>query len=107
MTPPLAPFFLNNLSLTTWLLLGACTQSMIFFALPRHVAFLPTAALLLLRGARTFLITTGYLKNPGMESVHPQKMTVLLQDLDERKVPDEGPVGQKVVCFLVGASSNQ
>lgn len=42
-----------------------------------------------------------------MESVHRRKMTVLLQDLDEKKVPNEGPVGQKVVCFIVGASSNQ
>ncbi|KAL9046420.1 MAG: hypothetical protein Q9214_000740 [Letrouitia sp. 1 TL-2023] len=88
MTPP-APFLLNNLSFTTWLLLGACTQSIFFFALPSRVACLPAAVLLLLRSTRTFFITAGYLRNPGMESVHPRKMTVLLQDPDEKKVPNK------------------
>ena len=107
MAPSIAPLMLNNFSLTTWLLFGATIQSLLFLILPQRVALSPAFFVLLLRGIKLLLITNGRLTNPGMEGVHPKTMTVLMQDLDATKIPEKGPVGQKVVCFIVGASANQ
>ncbi|KAL9624341.1 MAG: hypothetical protein Q9204_007882, partial [Flavoplaca sp. TL-2023a] len=81
----------NNLSLSTWLLLGAAIQSLIFAILPPRVAILPAICTLTLVLAKNLLITGGYLKNPYLAAVYKGKAT----DGDGR-----------VAIFILGATSN-
>ena len=89
----------NNFSLSTWLLLGAFIQSLIFAILPPRVAVLPPVCLLTLILAKNLLITGGYLKNPYLAAAYRGKATAPLQE------DEDG--GDKIAVFLLGASSNQ
>lgn len=89
----------NNFALSTWLLLGASIQSLIFAILPPRVAVLPSFCLLTLVLAKNLLITGGYLKNPYLAAAYKGKATVPLRE------DEEG--GDKVAVFILGASSNQ
>lgn len=90
---------LNNFSLSTWLLLGAFIQSLIFAILPPRVAVLPSFCLLTLVLAKNLLIMGGYLKNPYLAAAYKGKATAPLCE------DEEG--GDKVTVFILGASSNQ
>lgn len=89
----------NNFSLSTWLLLGALIQSLIFTILPPRVAVLPPVCLSTLILAKNLLITGGYLKNPYLAAAYRGKATVPLQEDEDS--------GNKIAVFLLGASSNQ
>merc|ERR1712070_1240866 len=56
-------FFRDQLSITTWLSLGAVAQSLLFSAFGR-LAFLPGATLILYRVAVAYLQATGWMHNP-------------------------------------------
>ncbi|KAL8767742.1 MAG: hypothetical protein Q9209_005828 [Squamulea sp. 1 TL-2023] len=88
----------NNFSLSTWLLLGAFLQSLVFAIVPPRVAALPTIFILVLVGAKNLLISGGYLKNPYLGETYKGKWTAPLRE-DEKE-------GDKVAVFFLGASSN-
>ncbi|KAL9023793.1 MAG: hypothetical protein Q9180_008104 [Flavoplaca navasiana] len=88
----------NNLALSTWLLIGAAIQSLIFAILPPRVAALPSICILTLVLAKNLLITGGYLKNPYLAAVYKGKATATLQ---------EGEDGDgRIAIFILGATSN-
>ncbi|KAL8996136.1 MAG: hypothetical protein Q9169_004283 [Polycauliona sp. 2 TL-2023] len=88
----------NNYSLSTWLLLGASLQCLIFVILPPRVAMLPSVCMLAIIFVKNLLVTGGYLKNPYLTTAYKGKATVPLWE-------DEDGDG-KVAVFLLGASSN-
>ncbi|KAL8867013.1 MAG: hypothetical protein Q9174_005936 [Haloplaca sp. 1 TL-2023] len=100
-TPSASTLFIirNNLSLQTWLLIGAVIQSLLFLALPRRFALLPPFCALVLLASKNVLISFGILKNPYMSGAVPGKWTVPLRENGKQE-------GDKVAVFLLGASSN-
>ena len=89
----------NNLSLSTWLLIGAAVQSLIFALLPPRIAVLPAICTLTLILAKNLLITGGYLENPYLAGVYKGEATAPLQ---------EGEDGDgRVAISILGATSNQ
>ncbi|KAI4232347.1 MAG: hypothetical protein LQ349_005082, partial [Xanthoria aureola] len=88
----------NNFSLSTWLLLGAFIQSLIFAILPPRVAVLPPMCLLTLILAKNLLITGEYLTNPYLAAAYRGKASAPLRE--------DAEGGDKVAVFILGASSN-
>ena len=89
----------NNFSLSTWLLLGAFIQSLIFAILPPRVAVLPPMCLLTLILAKNLLITGEYITNPYLAAAYRGKASAPLRE--------DAEGGDKVAVFILGASSNQ
>ena len=97
--------FRNNFSLVTWLLIGACIQSIFVLLLPQRVAILLAVVLLAGRYIKTALMSKGYLHNTSTDNVVVGKMTAPILNEDgsvPEKASDKG-----VVCFVIGASSNE
>ncbi|KAL8725571.1 MAG: hypothetical protein Q9166_007273 [cf. Caloplaca sp. 2 TL-2023] len=90
----------NNFSLLTWLLLGACMQSLVFATLPYRVALLPPFCILILVLAKNLLINYGYLQNPYLRAAFKGKWTANLRGIENEKAEDT------VAVFILGASSN-
>ena len=95
---------MNNCTLPTLLLTGACLQSLLSLLLPFRYALLPAFFLLLLRIGKTALISLGYTRNPYEDDIKTNKWTA--------QVPNRNGVPEKasdngVVVFMIGASSNQ
>ena len=89
----------------TWLAAGACVQSILFLTLPRLVALLPAAVLLLLRFAKGALITQGYLHNTYTDGAFLHKSTAPIPN-DDGSIPTKA--GDKgLAVFIVGANTNQ
>ncbi|KAL8801252.1 MAG: hypothetical protein Q9182_004601 [Xanthomendoza sp. 2 TL-2023] len=88
----------NNVSLSTWLLLGASIQSLVFAAVPYRVALLPSFCILMLVLAKNALVNFGFLRNPYLGAVFKGKWTATLQEDGEKG-------GEKVAVFLLDASS--
>ncbi|KAF2477632.1 uncharacterized protein BDR25DRAFT_274927 [Lindgomyces ingoldianus] len=59
----------TDLSISTWLLLGASAQCLLLTFLPRNIAVLPAIIFFLYRIIRTFLVASGRLPNPLAEGV--------------------------------------
>ena len=97
--------FRSSLSLTTWLLIGACIQSVFVLLLSRRIALLPAAILLAGRYIKTALMSKNYLHNTSLDNMVAGKMTAPVLN-EDGSVPEKA--GDKaVVCFIIGASSNQ
>ncbi len=101
---PLLSYLLNNFSLSTILLTGACLQSLLSLLLPFRYAFLPAFILLLARITSNALITLGYTSNPYEQGIMTDKWTAQVPTADgiSEKSGEKG-----VVVFAIGASSNQ
>ena len=97
--------FRHNLSLTTWLLIGACVQSVFVLLLPQRVALLPAVVLLAGRYIKSALMSKGYLHNTSLDNVVAGKMTAPVLNMDG-SVPEKA-CDKGVVCFVIGASSNE
>ena len=99
-------FFLGcNFTLTTWLTVGACLQSLLFLIFPRHLALLPAFALFISKIGQGALITKGYTANPYLPHNTMGKMTAPVVKEGEKGV--DMPGEEEVVCFVVGANVNQ
>ena len=95
----------DQLSLTSWLLAGACLQSLLVLCLPRLVALLPAVVFLFLRLADTILMSTGYTRNRYLDGTRKGKWTAQIPNKDG-SFPEK-PANKGMVLFVVGASSNQ
>ena len=100
-------FFLGNqLTLSTWLLLGASLQALLGFILPPRIAILPALLLLLVRFVPGALIAKSVLPNPYLQNAKLGRWSSSIMSGASgsgfEKAVDEG-----VVVFLLGVCANQ
>ncbi|EGS22373.1 uncharacterized protein CTHT_0018990 [Thermochaetoides thermophila DSM 1495] len=94
----------DNFPISTWLALGAITQSFLLFLFPAHLALAPALTLLLFRATCAVLATVRLLPNHQMDGVVPGKWTAQLPN-KEGEVP--GEVAERgLVVISLGARSN-
>ncbi|KAK6527379.1 hypothetical protein TWF281_010559 [Arthrobotrys megalospora] len=93
----------DQLSISTWLALGAVTQAVLFSIMGWRV-FLPPAFLLLFRAVDTALVLVGFKHNAFMDGVLLNKYSAQFPDSQGRF--GSSPANEKVVCFLIGSRSN-
>ncbi|KAI7270667.1 hypothetical protein KC345_g7388 [Hortaea werneckii] len=96
-------FFRDQLSITTWLSLGAVAQSLLFSAFGR-LAFLPGATLILYRVAVAYLQATGWMHNPYMDGVIREKTSAQFPDASGSY--GSTPANNDVVVLLIGFRNN-
>ncbi|MCJ1388490.1 hypothetical protein MMC18_001337 [Xylographa bjoerkii] len=96
--------FRDDLRLTTWLLVGACLQSLLVLSLPRYVALLPAALVLGTRFLVTLLMTQGLIHNPGSYGVHQGRMTAITP-LNNGSV-SRNTSDHEIVLFIVTSRSS-
>ncbi|KAF1990759.1 hypothetical protein K402DRAFT_389670 [Aulographum hederae CBS 113979] len=94
----------DQLSLTTWLSLGAIIQTILYLVLGR-LSFLPVFLLLLYRTGNTYLQATGRLPNPYMRDVIVSKVSAQIPS------PSTGafgsiPSNDSIVVFHLAARCN-
>lgn len=101
--PPLHKVFSPfDYTISTWLLLGATLQTLLFLALPKNVAALPPVALLLFRIIRGHLQAAGYLRNPVYEGVVRGLKTAQYPNPDG--TPATTPSAESIVILVLSAS---
>ncbi|KAK5000359.1 hypothetical protein LTR66_000777 [Elasticomyces elasticus] len=93
----------DNFTLTTWMLLGAGAQSLLFL-LAGRVALLPAVAVLVWQVLDTYLMATGVKHNTYMDGIIPGKFSA--QFPDESGNYGNKPANSEVVVFLLGARIN-
>ena len=99
-------FIRDSLSLTTWLLLGAWLQCVLFFMIPSRITLLPSTILLLMRVVQTCLVHFGLVRNKRLDGIPGRtKVTAQIPNADG-SVP-ENPSDKEIVVFIIGAKSNQ
>jgi hypothetical protein len=105
LNPTLISVIRDDLRLTTWILLGACIQSVLVLTLPPRVAILPAALLLGFRIVKTTLMTGGLIHDTTQDRVIKGRHTA---QLPYGSGPDaEKGVDEEMVLFIIGARSNQ
>ena len=95
----------TNFAVSTWLLMGASLQSLLFLTLPTRYALTAATLILSLRFLSKCLIALGVLHNPAMDGVIPKKTTAQIRDKDGRYSAN-GASGEKIVVLLLGFKSN-
>ena len=105
MSLPNLNFFRDDLRLTTWLLVGACLQSLLVLSLPRYVALLPAALVLGARFLVNLLMTQGFVHNAGSEGVYQGRATAMIP-LEDGSFPDKAS-DHEIVLFIVSTRSSQ
>jgi hypothetical protein len=99
---PLRAFRPYDFDVSTWLILGACIQSVLVATLPRNLSLLPPIALLLYRYIRSYLIATGTLSNPLYEHVTHGRQTWQIPSADGS--PGTTGASESVVVLVLAAS---
>ena len=94
----------DDLRLTTWLLVGACLQSLLLFILPIYFAVLPALVLLGVRIVWTVLMLTGV--------VHDTTLDKTVRGRQTSQFPAGAGLSEKAndeefVVFIIGARFNQ
>lgn len=95
---------LNNLSLSSWLLIGALLQSIILSFIPRLYAFIPIFLILGARFGHTLLVTYHVLPNPYLKDAIFSKNSAQVPDADGNF--SDNSASQGVVCLHLGAKFN-
>lgn len=93
----------DQLSISTWLALGAIAQGALYLTLGRVALVIP-ATLLFWRILDAFLQANGYRHNPHMDGVINNKFSAQLPDRSGEF--GNKPANGEVVVFLLGFSSN-
>ncbi|MCJ1317951.1 hypothetical protein MMC15_003278 [Xylographa vitiligo] len=104
MSLPNLNFFRDDLRLTTWLLVGACLQSLLVLSLPRYVALLPAALVLGARFLVNLLMTQGFVHNAGSDGVYQGRATAMIP-LEDGSFPDKAS-DHEIVLFIVSTRSS-
>jgi hypothetical protein len=95
----------DNFTTSTWLLIGATLQ-IILFSLPIRPSYALAPALLLLtyRILNNLLICSGLKRNPYMDGVIPSKHTAQYPPTSSNPNPD--PASSEICVFLISARCN-
>ncbi|KAF2458923.1 hypothetical protein BDY21DRAFT_370442 [Lineolata rhizophorae] len=95
----------DQLSLSSWLALGACFQSLLFLAVgARPSVLLPAFLLLAYRLASALAMANGLTRNTYMDNVIQKKFSAQIPDASGR-FPAK-PSAQEVCVFLIGTRCN-
>lgn len=94
----------DQLSISTWLSIGAIFNGALYLAIGRS-AFLPATLWLGYRMLHTYLVVCGFAPNPHMANVIAGKTTTQFPN----ETGDSGtrPASNEIVVFLLGAKINQ
>jgi len=102
----------NQLSISSWLALGALLQC-ILFSLPgirNYLAALPTITLLLYRITLTFLQSYNYIQNPAAEGIIPGHTTTIFPPQSSSSTANDTttltPGANKICIVILGARSH-
>ena len=95
----------SNFTLSTWLLLGACLQTVAFLTIKNeYYATLPAAFLLIIRTVNATLIHFGIKPNPFLEEAFLKKrITAAIPNGEGNLI---APGTERVAIILLGAKSN-
>lgn len=94
----------NQLSISSWLALGALLQCILFLLPIRtYLIALPTISLLLYRMTLTLLQSFGYLENPYAAGILPGNTTVIFPSSQS---PELKSGNSKICVVILGARSN-
>lgn len=94
-----------NVSITTWLLIGASLQAIAVYLFSNgHYVLLISMTLLSLKLARNYLQAKGILTNPYMQDVIPYRTTALLPNEDTSEITEGA--SKKITVFHLGAKAN-
>ncbi|KAJ5784700.1 uncharacterized protein N7503_009912 [Penicillium pulvis] len=94
----------DQLSISSWLLLGAVAQGLAVLALPAFYAILPAMVILSYRVTDTFLMTMGLKRNRFMDNVIMGKFTGQIPNSEG--VYSSKPADENVVSFQLITRSN-
>ena len=75
-------YFRDDMRLSTWILWGACIQSLLVLYLPTTIAIFPTIIILLSRIIISALQGHGLLSHPGFNNVRWGRMTAQIPNED-------------------------
>lgn len=98
-------YFRDDLAISTWLLLGACLQTLLLAILPAFLATTPALLLLLSRVLVNISTCWGLLPDSSMKGVRLGRFSNQIPQLDGSLSPT--PSDQEVVVLILGARSNQ
>ncbi|KAL9101128.1 MAG: hypothetical protein Q9187_009277, partial [Circinaria calcarea] len=102
--PTIASIIRDDLRLSTWLLLGACLQSLLFLCLPTRIALLPATLILGARIVKVALMVGGLIRDTTQEKVIKGRVTAQLPLEGNSGI--EKNVDEEIVVFIIGARSN-
>lgn len=105
LNPTIVSLIRDDLRLSTWLLLGACIQSLLVLFLPTKVALLPAALILGARITKVALMTGGFVHDTTQDQVIQGRFTAQLPY--GRSPSTEKSAREEIVVFIIGARSNQ
>ncbi|KAK4926527.1 hypothetical protein LTR49_006461 [Elasticomyces elasticus] len=100
---PMHNMFRDQLTITTWLCLGAITQGLLFAAIGR-LAFAPAALVVVYKVLLTYMQVLGLVQNPQMDGVLMKKFAA--QFPDEAGNYGSKPANNEICVFLIGARCN-
>lgn len=103
--PTIVSIIRDDLRLSTWLLLGACLQSLLVLCLPTRIALLPAALILGARMVKVALMVGGLIRDTTQEKVIKGRVTAQLPPESHSGMKKN--VDEEIVVFIIGARSNQ
>ena len=98
-------FIRDQFRLSTWLLIGACLQTLLLLLLPARIASFPAAILLASRVIKTTLMSKGFIHDMSLDNVLLGRRTAQIPN-EDGSFPERA-ADKEVVVFIVGARSNQ
>lgn len=97
-------FFRDDLRLSTWILLGACLQSLLVLLFPRFVALLPAFTVLVTRIIIGALKNEGLLSHTGFDKVRLGRTTAQIPNQDGSF--SATPADKDIVVFIIATRSS-
>jgi len=98
-------YFRDDLTVSTWILLGACFQTLFLSILPATLATTPALLLLLYRMVVSISTRKGLLPDPSTKGVRMGRFSNQIPEPDGSFAST--PSYQEVVVLILGARSNQ
>ena len=89
----------DNFRTSTWVLLGACLQTVLLYYVPGYLCLVPAFVLLGWRIADTMLMTIGIRRNHFMDGVIPGKVTAHFPDAAGKYTSESA--GESPVCLIL------